>query len=59
VPTQSNQFAEGCGNHPPNLLALPGRHENRVEAFCRDNGTGERINEGGWVAVDPLLVITR
>lgn len=59
VPTRSNRLAEGCGNHPPNLLALLGRHENRVEAFRRDNGIGERINGGGWVADDPLLVIRR
>ena len=58
VPTRSNRLAEGCGHQPPNLLALLGRHENRVEAFRRDN-VGERINGGGWVANDPLLVISR
>jgi hypothetical protein len=38
---------------------LPGRHQNRVEALRRDNGIGERINGGGRVADDPLLVIRR
>jgi hypothetical protein len=59
VPTRSYLLAEGCGNHPPHLLALLGRHANQVEAFRRDNSIGERINGGGWVADDPVLVIIR
>jgi hypothetical protein len=59
VPTRSDRLAEGCGNHPPHLLALLGRHANQVEAFRRDNSIGERINGGGWVADDPVLVIRR
>jgi hypothetical protein len=59
VPTRTSWLAKGCGNHPPNLLALFGRHENRVGAFRRDNGGGERINGDGRVAHDPLVVIRR
>jgi hypothetical protein len=50
VPARSNRLAEGCGNYPSNLLALFGRHENRIEAFRRGNGIGDRINGGRWVA---------
>jgi hypothetical protein len=59
APTRSDRLTEGGSHHghPPNLLALPSPHENRVEALSLDHCIGECINRLGWFAGDPLLIV--